>query len=149
MRQRSFRPRKAPVKAIHFEGDRSATEQSFQQEREPIRNVELTVEKQATGTISEPPAKRPRVALGTQALGCNKNDPQEAAHQRLAAVCPVPLPPLYGCCDNRQFNNQQDELGTRSIETQTSATPFNYNSKFVCIFFVCVVVLETSNHFLL
>ncbi len=134
--QRSLRPRKAPVKAIHFEDDGPAVVQSFQQEREPIRNCELAKDDQDTDTtiVSDPPAKRPRVALGTRALTHSQQYPREAGPQRLAAVCPVPLPPLYGCCDNLQFNIQQDELVTRSIETQTSATPFNYNSKFVCIF---------------
>ncbi len=132
--QRSLRPRKAPVKAIHFEDDGCAAELSFQQEREPIRNCELAKDEQDTDTSSvssDPPAKRPRVALGTQALRHNQQYLQGEATQRLDAVCPVPLPPLYGCCDNLQFDSQQDELGTRSIETQTSATPFNYNSKFV------------------
>ncbi len=122
--QRSLRPRKAPVKAIHFEDGTH---------REPIRNCELAKEGQDTDTtvVSDLPAKRPRVALGTQALRYNQQYPHESAPQRLEAICPVPLPPLYGCCDNLQFDIQQDELGTRSIETQTSATPFNYSSKLI------------------
>ncbi len=131
--QRSLRPRKAPVKAIHFEGDGSAAEQSFRQERKPIKNCELAKGEHDTDTttFSDPPTKRPRVALGTRALECKQNNSQEALPQGLAAVCPVPLPLLYGCCDNLQFDTQKDELVTRSIETQTSASPFNYNSKFV------------------
>ncbi len=133
MQQRSLRSRKAPVKAIHFEDDGPAAEQLFQQERDPIRKCDMAKGEQGTDitTVSAPPAKRPRVALVTQAL---RQYPQAAAPQRLAAVCPVPLPPLYGCCDNLQFDSQLDDLATRSIETQTSATPFNYNSRFVWIF---------------
>ncbi len=127
--QRCLRSRKAPVKAIHFDNDL----QSVQLERSTIESQdsrELTMDEQDNAVPSEPLAKRPRVALGTQALSIRQNYPQGEKPQRLAAVCPVPLPPLYGCCDNLQFDIQQDELGTRSIETQT----FNYNSKFVCIF---------------
>ncbi len=125
--QRSLRSRKAPFKAIHFEDGTH---------REPIWDCELAKEEQGsdTTTVSDPPAKRPRVALRTQALRHNQQYPQGGAPQRLSSVCPVPLPPLYGCCCNLQFDIPQDELGTRSIESQTSATPFNYNSKFVCIF---------------
>ncbi len=131
--QRSLRPRIAPVKAIHFEDDGFAAEQPFQQERIPIWNCELAKDEQGSDTtaVYDPPTKRLRVASETQALGCKQIITQEALPKRLAAVCPVPLPPLYGCCDNLQFDIQQDALVTRSTETQTSATPFNYNSKFV------------------
>ncbi len=144
--QRCLRSRKAPIKATHFVDDGSAAEQSFQQERDPIRKCELAMGEQGTDTtvVSDPPAKRPRVALGTQALRHNQQYPHAAAPQRFAAVCQVPLPPLYGCCDNLQFDIQQDDLATRSIETQTSATPFNYSSKFIYIFFVYIAVLEIS-----
>ncbi len=118
--QRCLRAQNAPLKAFSVSALSLQTRRATPTKRCALRDV--TNEQDAPRSI-----KRRRVALGTQGLGLRQTYPQVATTQRLAAVCSVPLPPLYG---RTNFPVHRDVVETRSMETQTSATPYKYNSKF-------------------
>ncbi len=90
---------------------------------------EVADEHGAFADSSAPSAKRPRVALGTQALVASRQDytsqqqQQQQTPNYLSGVCSVPPPPLCGCCDDLPVCHEGAQK--RSMEIQASGVPNN------------------------
>ncbi len=144
---RSFR---APLKAIHTQEECSFGRTSqMHPTRESTKTRALRDVASEHGAFIDSSAssvKRPRVALGTQALVATHQHctPQNLRQtpQYLSAVCSVPLPPLYGCCDDLPVGHEG--VRTRSMETQTSGVPNDFYSKYI----LSQVLVICSNKFL-